>query len=224
MWPLRSRQCLDDEWSQLFWRAEPVKIRLTLIVLTLSLSGCAFMVHDVRIDYAFHGTVDTVLSTSLQPFQLGPFEDSRGNPNDRMIIHETNGYGQPTAGGWQAEKPVAEIVRDAISQGLAVAHAPLVESGAALILTGEVQEYRYRFEEKFWSGDVFPMLTVAFRLRDSTSRETVWKHTVTGSGKYHGSFMPSTEFLFRSALDDLVIRVVSDPGLSDALSHRMPGK
>jgi hypothetical protein len=121
-----------------------------------------------------------------------------------MIIHETNGYGQPTAGGWQAEKPVAEIVRDAISQGLAVADAPLVESGAALILTGEVQEYRYRFEEKFWSGDVFPMLTVAFRLRDSTSRETLWKHTVTGSGKYHGSFMPSTEFLFRSALDDLV--------------------
>jgi len=125
--------------------------------------------------------------------------------------------------GWQPEKPVAEIVRDAISQGFSVAHAPLVESGAALILTGEVQEYRYRFEEQFWSGHVFPMLTATFRLRDSTSRETVWKHTVTGSGKYHGSFMPSTEFLFRGALDDLVIRVVSDPGLSDVLM-RIPAK
>jgi hypothetical protein len=199
-----------------------VRRNLAVLLLMLPLGGCAFMTHDVRIDYAFHGTVPTFSDASLATLQLGPFEDNRGNPNVRMIIHETDGYGQPTAGGWQAEKPVADIVRDAIAQGLTAARAPVVESGGSVLLTGEVQDYRYRFEEKFWSGDVFPMLTVTFRLRDSSSRETIWRRTITGSGKYHGSFMPSTESLFRSALDDLVVRVVGDASLAKALNHEAP--
>jgi hypothetical protein len=199
-----------------------VSRNLAFLLLMLPLGGCAFMTHDVRVDYSFHGTVPTLSNTSLATLQLGPFDDNRGNPNVRMIIHETNGYRQPTAGGWQAEKPVADIVRDATLQGLTAARAPLTESGASVVLTGEVQDYRYRLEEQFWSGDVFPRLTVTFRLKDSVSRETIWRKTITGSGKYHGSFMPSTESLFRSALDDLVVRVVGDPGLAKALNREAP--
>jgi hypothetical protein len=217
LWPARGT-------AHRFVVRKPVNLRLALFIAVLPLGGCAFTVHDVRIDYAFHGTVSPVLNSSQETLQLGPFEDNRGNPNVRMIIHETNGYRQPTAGGWQAEKPVADIVHDAISQGLVAAHAPMVESGAPVVLTGEVQDYRYRFEEQFWSGDVFPMLTVAFRLKDSLSRETIWSRTITGSGKYHGSFMPSTEILFRSALDDLVVRFVGDASLAAALNHQAPRK
>ena len=196
-----------------------VKIRLALVAFMLPLSGCAFMVHDVRVDYVFRGSVASDLNASREKLRLGSFDDSRDNPNVRMIIHETNGYGQPTSGGWQAEKPISEIVRDAVAQGLVAAHAPVVESDETVVLTGEVLDYRYRFEEQFWSGDVFPMLTVKFRLKDAVSHDTIWSKEITGSGKYHGSFMPATELLFRGALDDLALRVASDGSLAQALSH-----
>lgn len=205
-------------WRVVGRRATRALVLLSGVASLLSVSGCLYATHDVLVDYSFHGNVTELVHSPTTSLQLGQFEDVRGESNPRMLVHIHDGYQQPTAGGWQAEKPVADIVRDAVRQGLVAANAPLRESGASVELTGEVQEYTYRIEKQFWTGDLFPMLTVAFRMRDVDSRQTIWKKTITGTSHFHGSFMPSTELVFRGALDDLVLRVVSDPAFANALN------
>jgi hypothetical protein len=196
-----------------------MKQQLVSLLLLLPLGGCAFMTHDVKVAFTLQGPVTTDLGSVKEKIRVGVFVDNRGNANPRMIIHETNGYGQTTSGGWQAEKPIADIVRDAVLQCLLAAHAPMVDSSETLLLTGEVEDYRYRFDKQFWSGTVYAMLTVKLRMRDVNSGETVWTKVIVGTGSYHGSFMPATEALFRSALDDLATKILSEQGVSGALLH-----
>lgn len=156
-------------WRVVGRRATRALVLLSGVASLLSVSGCLYATHDVLVDYSFHGNVTELVHSPTTSLQLGQFEDVRGESNPRMLVHIHDGYQQPTAGGWQAEKPVADIVRDAVRQGLVAANAPLRESGASVELTGEVQEYTYRIEKQFWTGDLFPMLTVAFRMR-------MWTH------------------------------------------------
>jgi hypothetical protein len=63
------------------------------------------------------------------------YDGSSASQRLHTIIHETNGCREPTSGRWQAEEPVAEIVRDAVIQGLTAARAPIVDSSETVILT-----------------------------------------------------------------------------------------
>jgi hypothetical protein len=203
--------------------ASTSKILLGSILLAW-LGACAFTVHDVRVDYVYREPVAIDLSDVSERIRIGPFEDNRGNPNPRMIMNAQNGHHQTTTGGWQAEEPIAEIVRDGIAQGLAADHATLVDSSESLVLTGEVLDYHYLLEEQFWSGTVRPLLTVKLRLSDATSGATVWRQSFTGSTSYHGSFMPAAEMLFRGSLDDLVKKIASGRAFADVLRNRAQTK
>src|SRR5882762_3087923 len=165
--------------------------RWLLALAALVMAGCADPLYDVRVDYTFRGTVARDLSTSRERIRLGAFEDRRGNPNPRMILHSWNGRWEPNSGGWLAETPIADIVRDAVVQGLSAAHAPLVESSETLILTGETEDYQYAIHrDRFWTGTVNPLLTVRFRLRDARTRELLWSGSLTGMHEIRASELP----------------------------------
>src|SRR5690554_7751194 len=82
-------------------------IALSLVML---LSGCAFNVYVVNVDYKYDNPIETDLSSIA--LDVGEFKDSRNVDNPRMIVNQKNGYGQTTTGGWQAEKPLIDIVKE----------------------------------------------------------------------------------------------------------------
>src|SRR5207249_4110105 len=81
-------------------------------------SVCALTVHDARVDYKYTKAPAADFASSPEKIRVGNFEDSRGMDNPRIIMHSKNMYGNTMSGGTQAEKPVAEIVRDGVVQGL----------------------------------------------------------------------------------------------------------
>ncbi len=114
-----------------------------LMMAMCGLGGCALTVRDVHVDYKYTKVPITDLSNSPEKVRIGKFDDSRGMDNPRMIMHSQNMYGNTMSGGTQAEKPVAEIVRDGVAQALAATHARIVEDDPSLILSGDLMEYSY---------------------------------------------------------------------------------
>jgi len=83
------------------------------------------------IEVNFHYAQDPQVDFSKAPkgaLKVATFTDARGG--DATLI-----------GSYNAEKPVAEIVNDALSQGFIAGGAALVQEGQSLTLNGEVTEF-----------------------------------------------------------------------------------
>ncbi len=124
-----------------------------LMMAMCGLGGCALTVRDVHVDYKYTKVPITDLSNSPEKVRIGKFDDSRGMDNPRMIMHSQNMYGNTMSGGTQAEKPVAEIVRDGVAQALAATHARIVEDDPSLILSGDLMEYSYSLVQGGMDGN-----------------------------------------------------------------------
>ena len=158
-------------------------IKLAALGLSIGLlSGCAFTVHDVQVNYDYVGTVSTDLSNiNPSPLKIGVINDGRNVENPRLIMNMTNLNGATTSGGWQAEKPLAEIVRDAIIQGLINAKTPLADSGESLILTGELVDFDYEVIMGMWTGTIKSSLSVKLQVRNTDTNKIIWKDTIISS-------------------------------------------
>lgn len=183
-----------------------------LVILGISfglLSGCAFTVHDVQVDYTYQNDVNVDLSKiSPSPLEVGVIEDGRNVKNPRMIMNMKNMNGATTSGGWQAEKPIADIIQDALSQGLGKANAPLTDSAGKLILTGELLDFEYKVIMGVWEATIKSSLSVKLQVRDVNTERIIWKDTYISSASVKGS--EGAEGALRAALDDLVTDLLSD--------------
>jgi hypothetical protein len=186
-----------------------------LALALASLSGCALTVNDTRVDYHYTKVPAADFTSSPERIKVGNFEDSRGMENPRMIMHSQNMYGNTMSGGTQAEKPLAEIVRDGVIQGLTTAHAHVADDDPSVVLTGELMEYGYTVVQGFWTGTANTKLMVKLRL--TKSGNTVWSDTILGKASYHGGGNPGEDVLFRMTLDDFVERLQKDEDLQRAL-------
>ena len=65
-----------------------IKLFLPLILLA-TLSGCAFTVHDVKVNYKYNNPAITDLNSAK--LNIGQFKDSRNVANSRMIMNQKNG-------------------------------------------------------------------------------------------------------------------------------------
>jgi hypothetical protein len=191
-------------------------LALGLMVVMWSVSGCALTVHDARVDYKYTKAPAADFSSSPEKIRVVNFEDSRGMDNPRMITHSQNMYGNTMSGGTQAEKPVAEIVRDGVAQSLTAAHTRLVDADPSLILSGDVMEYGYTVVQGFWTGTANTKLMVKLKLA-SKSGNTIWSDTLLGQASYHGAMSPGEVALFQLTLDDFVERLQKDEDFQRAL-------
>src|SRR5687768_1141384 len=107
-----------------------------LLASAIVTSGCAFTVHDVKADYSYAIPVTTSLAS--RTVSVGEVKDDRGVANNRMIMNMKNLNGDTTSGGYQAEKPIAEILRDGIVQGLTAANVKVQQDAAQLSLRGQL--------------------------------------------------------------------------------------
>jgi hypothetical protein len=189
---------------------------LGLMVFMLSMSGCALTVHDTRVDYKYTKAPAADFSSSPEKIRVADFEDSRGMDNPRMITHSQNMYGNTMSGGTQAEKPVAEIIRDGVVQGLSPAHARIVDDDASVILRGELMEYGYTVVQGFWTGTANTKLLVKLKLT-SKSGNTIWSETLLGKASYHGAVSPGEVVLLQLTLDDFIERLQNNEDFQHAL-------
>ncbi len=185
-------------------------IKLAALGLSIGLlSGCAFTVHDVQVNYDYVGTVSTDLSNiNPSPLKIGVINDGRNVENPRLIMNMTNLNGATTSGGWQAEKPLAEIVRDAIIQGLINAKTPLADSGESLILTGELVDFDYEVIMGMWTGTIKSSLSVKLQVRNTDTNKIIWKDTIISSASVKGG--EGAKGALKAVLDDLIADLLSD--------------
>jgi len=177
-----------------------------VFVFILFISGCAFTVHDVKVDYKYNKPVSANLKGKT--IDMGKIADTRSVVNNRMIMNMKNLNGDTTSGGWQAEKAISEIVRDAIAQGLIMANANLGDSNNGYELTGELLSFDSKLIMGFWEGSYKGNITVRLQLTDKKSSEIVWRDTFVGSSEVKGS--EGAVGLLKGTLDNLVTKIFAD--------------
>lgn len=171
-------------------------------------TGCAFSVHQKPINYNFSGELNQNTQKSYsKKLQVGDITDIRDVTTPKMIMNMRNLNGERTTGGWEAEKPIAEIVKDAFIQGIQTSNLKMADTGD-LLMTGEVVNYIGEGRMSGLSGTFEGKLTVKIQLRDMTENKIIWRDTFIGQASIKkGDYITDG---FRSSLDSLVANVLTD--------------
>lgn len=178
---------------------------ILVLVSILFITGCAFTVHDVNVDYKY----DKPQQFSFVPktLDVGGISDARGVENPRLIMNMTNLYGDTTSGGWQAEKPLNEIVKDAVVQGLSKSNIILIPN-PELKLSGELLSFEVKTIMGAWQGSFKGKMTAKFQLVDPRSGDIIWRDTFIGSSQVKSS--DGVVGTLRATIDDLIDKLLSD--------------
>lgn len=174
------------------------------------LSGCAFTVHDLPVNYQYSGE-DIVISSSDDPeVRVESITDDRNVENPRMIMNQMNGYGQTTSGGWQAEKDLALIVKDALDQGIAKAGLNS-SSDRKVTITGQLVDVSSSVVSGWSSGTVNVKVAVKLTAKEPSGK-ILWRDTLYGDSSSDKVTTIKDGLLqaFNSALDKLVSNFLTD--------------
>ncbi len=184
-------------------------LRLVLGIFSAGLfSGCAFTVHDVEVNHAYNLPIARTFESAEASIAIERIDDRRTSAaSERMIFQQTNLNGDRTSGGWQAEKPVVEIISDSLADGLSKAGLPIVSLEGDLILSGELVELDYAIITGFWKGQLNSEMVVKLELQRASDGEILWRETYFA--KDSTDKFEIKEVLNR-LLDDLVTQVIDD--------------
>ena len=187
-----------------------IKFLTTLITLSF-LTGCAFTVHDLPVNYEYNNAINLPKQENLPQVSITEIEDVRTVANPRMIMNQKNGYGQTTTGGWQAEKDLSLIVKSAIEQGLDKASLN-TPSERKVQLSGELVDVSSNIVTGWTKGTVNMKVSVKLTARDSTSEEILWRDTLFGDGisSKRAAIKPAILEAFTNSLNDLVDKLFKD--------------
>ncbi|MDY6913823.1 MAG: hypothetical protein SVT52_05145 [Planctomycetota bacterium] len=195
-------------------------LKVFFVVVLFCSPGCAWTVDKVTLNYKFDKPVPSTTWECVKDktLAIGEFADRRNVKNPNIVIHKKNANGNTCPGGWQAEKPVAEIVKDALATGLRNAGANVVTDDPVYVINGKILRYNFEYIMGFWDADVEPELMVKLSLTNTKSGKILWKDTFIGKGgmKCHWYSEVVTKG-FPAALDDLVLQVVTDNYLKQKL-------
>ena len=189
--------------------------RLATVVLCLVLGGCAFTVHDVQTNYHYSAPASTRLPS--KQMEVGKFSDERGMQNPRMIMNMTNMNGNTTSGGWQAEKPLSELLRDGVIEGLTSAGVAVQHSDGTLVLKGQLLDFSVKTIMGWWEGSYKGKMTAKFQLVDSSTDTVMWQDTFIGRSQVKGS--KGAVGVLNATLDDLVTKLLSDKYFQQKLAE-----
>ena len=188
------------------------KIRFLAIVMATSiLSGCAFTVHETPVGYVYTTPSELNRAPAGINIVVKDVRDERTVSDPRIISHLVNGHGQTTTGGFAAEKPVSEIVKEGIEQALKTAgYSP---SETEIDLNANLIDYTYDAVSGAWSiNKVTAKMEMSVELL--MGNEKFLKNTVIGKhemlkdeikGKNNKELI--TE-LFSKTLDDTISQLV----------------
>jgi len=144
------------------------KIIPTLLLGSLGFAPVAgFTAEDLTIDFTYErnvniGSISSVLS-------LPAFGDDRGVSDGNLITED-----------YRAQRPLADIVHDAIAQGFAKGGVELVESGEDMQVVGTITESDLQMVDL--GGVPSIQLTIRTHIQLQNGGRTVWESTLFGRG------------------------------------------
>jgi hypothetical protein len=190
-------------------------LRFSVLTLCLATCGCAFTVHDVQTNYRYSTPVPTQLAP--RDLQVGAITDERGVENQRMIMNMTNLNGDTTSGGWQAERPLTELLHDGVIQGLSAANVRTQSANADLALRGQLLDFNVKTITGMWEGTLHGQMTTKFQLTNSLTDAIVWQDTFVGSSQVKGG--EGAVAVLNATLDSVVTKLISDAYFQQKLAE-----
>lgn len=187
-----------------------ISMPLTLVAFT-ALSGCALTIHESPVNYSYSKQIEKSADNSVRGATVGEVSDNRTVDRPDIISHLVNGYGQTMSGGYVAEKPVADIVKDGVQEALEAAGYTGRDEELVMDLT--LEDYKYDAVSGFWSvKNITSQMTIALKMESQGT--LVAQNTVIGKVKIETEELkgkPDKELvvlLFARALDDAIEKIM----------------
>ena len=195
---------------------------LFALLVPVLLSGCAFTDAKVKVGYAEAGASRGPLSTvASRRVEVGTFADKR--PETDRIGYKRNGFNQKTA-KIESQKPVPEIIREALAAELAKNDHRPGASDPELVFSGEIAEFWFDMSVGFATIDFVGTTSIALNVRDAKTGTVVLSRTYRG---YHketamGGLEGTWEHVMNTALAAMMREIGTDMRLVQALRGPAP--
>jgi hypothetical protein len=150
-----------------------MKCKVVLSTLFALLVLPVFAAEEIAVDYTYEGNIRADFSNIPRgPLGIGAFTDARSvdNPN---LIAEGNG-------GYMADKPLTDIVRDALVQGFTKGKATLADSDANMTIQGTINSSEVQIVDD--NGTESIQLTIRTSIQLRSGGRTLWETTLFGRG------------------------------------------
>jgi hypothetical protein len=155
-----------------------IKSRMLCLLLALC-SSAVFAQQSVEINFQYTGDHRVDLSKMRGPMKIPAFTDTRDGGNPLLITSESLGN-DAAAGGYQAERAVADIIHDAMVQGFEKGGAKLVESGETTSLVGSLVASEAQLVDR--GGVPSIQITLRTNIKLQGGGRTIWETTLFGRG------------------------------------------
>jgi PBP1b-binding outer membrane lipoprotein LpoB len=183
------------------------------VLAGMVVSGCAFTADRVVIDHHLSATIQPVTPDEKVLITIGQIEDKRGVEDPNIIMHKRNLNGNVTSGSYQAEKPLSDIVRDALAE----AFPPVQASNGRrnYKLYGKLLDFSYESVMGLTKSKINSKLSVQLYLEDTATGQVVWSEAFIGLGqvKEFSGEQDAIAKMVGFAIDDLVRQVVTSKPL-----------
>lgn len=155
---------------------------VALSVIMGTLSGCAFSKTPVKIVLA-PGATKPLTSEPKAGLQIGEVKDERTTSDPRAVWQKANAYGT-TSGAYVADRPVAELFRDALASTLKENSFRIGPTDAAYELKAHITDLKIEaIQMGMMSSKVVSKLFVRFELIDKKSGSSLWRDTLVGKSE-----------------------------------------
>jgi ABC-type uncharacterized transport system auxiliary subunit len=179
--------------------------------LLVLLNGCAWTKTPVNIVLAPQPT-QPLRGEAKSSLKVGEVKDSRFTSDPAVLVQKQNAYGK-TTGAYVAQRPVAELLREALVVALETNSFRVANSATPYELRGDLQDFAYEsIQQSVFSVNVNAKLSVRFEVIDTANGNSVWRDTLLGrtqqkTGSGDSAFVIKT---FSAAVNDLFHQLVAD--------------
>ena len=176
-------------------------------IITLAgfaLSGCAFTNQQIVLDYHLSSEVAPVTPPAGVSVAIGQIEDKRGVEDPNILFHKMNLYGNVTSGAYLAEKPLADIVQEALME--AFPQTPESSNNRDCVLYGKMLDFGYDSVMGLSRTQINSKLSAQMYLEDTSTGRILWSEAFVGRAlvkEYHGE-KDAIVKMVGFAVDDLV--------------------
>lgn len=191
-----------------------VTLKLFACLLIFPILSCA-QVFDVPLDYSYSKpTTLEFFPQSEKTVTVNDIKDKRNLENPRIIYHLKED-------AYQAEKPVSEIIRDALIDAVKMSELNYSEKGGNILIDGELLAIDYKYTQGssgFWQDQILHMtITVNLTIKDEdTGAILLQDDTYIGKSKVNNigtsieSQRQEVKEAFIAALDNLIENIFND--------------
>lgn len=175
-----------------------------VIFCCLQISGCALTTTNLPLTYKPNISKVQEAPNRVHALKVAAFQDERGE-NPSLIMHKINMYNDEMSGTCMAERPIADIIHDAIVDSLQKKNYK-VDADSNLVLSGELINLTFKPRMGFFTGSMLANLEMNFKLINKKSNHIVWTEIFKGSGVSGSNDLIKDSF--KLAVDDLIAKLL----------------